>query len=147
MPAQARTRTLTLHDQKRKRASLQPSEKQTQRHCGALFLPELSFSIPAGIVQTLCEGIAKYCPKAWVAIISNPVNSTVPIAAEVFKRAGEWTYPKLRMVTARPKESVVISWSSQIYNSINSTLPIAAEVFNRAGARQMSKRCQKAQQR
>jgi malate dehydrogenase len=46
-------------------------------------------SIPcAGIVQTLCEGIAKYCPRAWVAIISNPVNSTVPIAAEVFKRAG-----------------------------------------------------------
>ena len=40
----------------------------------------------AGIVQGLCEGIAKYCPKAWVAIISNPVNSTVPIAAEVFKK-------------------------------------------------------------
>ena len=39
-----------------------------------------------GIVKTLCEGIAKYCPKAWVAIISNPVNSTVPIAAEVFKK-------------------------------------------------------------
>lgn len=30
--------------------------------------------------------IAKYCPEAWVAIISNPVNSTVPIAAEVFKK-------------------------------------------------------------
>jgi lactate/malate dehydrogenase, NAD binding domain len=44
--------------------------------------------LSAGIVQTLCEGIAKYCPRAWVAIISNPVNSTVPIAAEVFKRAG-----------------------------------------------------------
>lgn len=40
----------------------------------------------AGIVKTLCEGIAKYCPEAWVAIISNPVNSTVPIAAEVFKQ-------------------------------------------------------------
>ena len=42
----------------------------------------------AGIVQGLCEGVAKYCPTAWVGIISNPVNSTVPIAAEVFKRAG-----------------------------------------------------------
>jgi len=42
----------------------------------------------AGIVQGLCEGVAKYCPIAWVGIISNPVNSTVPIAAEVFKRAG-----------------------------------------------------------
>jgi malate dehydrogenase len=39
-----------------------------------------------GIVRDLCVGIAKYCPTAWVAIISNPVNSTVPIAAEVFKR-------------------------------------------------------------
>jgi malate dehydrogenase len=46
------------------------------------------FNINAGIVATLCEGIARHCPDAWVAIISNPVNSTVPIAAEVFKRAG-----------------------------------------------------------
>jgi malate dehydrogenase len=43
-------------------------------------------------VRTLCEGIAKYCPRAWVAIISNPVNSTVPIAAEVFKRAGQCVF-------------------------------------------------------
>lgn len=47
------------------------------------------FNINAGIVATLCEGIAAACPDAWVCIISNPVNSTVPIAAEVFKRAGE----------------------------------------------------------
>jgi malate dehydrogenase len=40
----------------------------------------------AGIVRDLCAAIAKYCPQAWVAIISNPVNSTVPIAAEVFKK-------------------------------------------------------------
>ena len=46
------------------------------------------FNINAGIVAGLCEGIAQACPDAWVAIISNPVNSTVPIAAEVFKRAG-----------------------------------------------------------
>ena len=44
------------------------------------------FNINAGIVKTLCEGIARYCPDAFVAIISNPVNSTVPIAAEVFKQ-------------------------------------------------------------
>lgn len=35
------------------------------------------FNINAGIVATLAEGIAKHCPQAWVAIISNPVNSTV----------------------------------------------------------------------
>ena len=45
---------------------------------GTYFLP--------GIVRDLAAGVAKYCPKALVAIISNPVNSTVPIAAEVFKR-------------------------------------------------------------
>lgn len=46
------------------------------------------FNINAGIVAGLCEAIAKYCPAAWVTIISNPVNSTVPIAAEVLRRAG-----------------------------------------------------------
>jgi hypothetical protein len=46
------------------------------------------FNINAGIVAVLCEAIAVACPDAWVLIISNPVNSTVPIAAEIFKRAG-----------------------------------------------------------
>eukprot|EP00798_Chlamydomonas_sp_ICE-L_P025034 gene25034-10680_t len=46
------------------------------------------FNINAGIVKGLSEAIAVHCPTAWVAIISNPVNSTVPIAAEVFQRAG-----------------------------------------------------------
>eukprot|EP00201_Polytomella_parva_P008531 CAMPEP_0175066648 /NCGR_PEP_ID=MMETSP0052_2-20121109/16636_1 /TAXON_ID=51329 ORGANISM="Polytomella parva, Strain SAG 63-3" /NCGR_SAMPLE_ID=MMETSP0052_2 /ASSEMBLY_ACC=CAM_ASM_000194 /LENGTH=359 /DNA_ID=CAMNT_0016333395 /DNA_START=129 /DNA_END=1208 /DNA_ORIENTATION=- len=46
------------------------------------------FNINAGIVQGLCEAIAVHCPTAWVAIISNPVNSTVPIAVEVFRKAG-----------------------------------------------------------
>lgn len=48
------------------------------------------FNINAGIVKSLCIGIAKHCPKALVNIISNPVNSTVPIAAEVFKQAGTY---------------------------------------------------------
>ena len=41
-----------------------------------------------GIVAGLADGIAEHCPSAWVAVISNPVNSTVPIFAEVFKKAG-----------------------------------------------------------
>lgn len=41
------------------------------------------FNINAGIVRDLAQGIAQHCPKAFVLIISNPVNSTVPIAAEV----------------------------------------------------------------
>ena len=36
----------------------------------------------------LAEGIAQHCPNAWIAVISNPVNSTVPIVAEVLKKAG-----------------------------------------------------------
>lgn len=39
-----------------------------------------------GIVRDLAAGVAKFSPKALVAIISNPVNSTVPIAAEVLKQ-------------------------------------------------------------
>merc|ERR1712151_872427 len=46
------------------------------------------FNTNAGIVAELAEGCAKYCPNAWVGIISNPVNSTVPIAAEVYKKLG-----------------------------------------------------------
>ncbi|XWS62509.1 hypothetical protein CRYUN_Cryun06bG0017100 [Craigia yunnanensis] len=47
------------------------------------------FNINAGIVRTLCEGVAKCCPNAVVNLIRNPVNSTVSIAAEVFKKAGQ----------------------------------------------------------
>jgi len=43
------------------------------------------FNKNAGIVSALVTGVAKFCPKAFVLIISNPVNSTVPIAAEVLK--------------------------------------------------------------
>jgi len=46
------------------------------------------FGINASIVAGLCKGIAAACPDAFVGIISNPVNSTVPIAAEVLKKAG-----------------------------------------------------------
>lgn len=57
------------------------------------------FNINAGIVQTLVEGVAKHCPNAVVNIISNPVNSTVPIAAEVLKKAGVYNPRKLLGVT------------------------------------------------
>nr|KJB22113.1 hypothetical protein B456_004G030200 [Gossypium raimondii] len=57
------------------------------------------FNINAGIVKGLCSAIAKYCPTALVNMISNPVNSTVPIAAEVFKKAGTYDEKKLFGVT------------------------------------------------
>jgi len=46
------------------------------------------FNVNAGIIKTLAEGIVANCPKALVGIITNPVNGTVPIVAEVFKKAG-----------------------------------------------------------
>lgn len=57
------------------------------------------FNINAGIVKSLCTAIAKYCPEAVVNMISNPVNSTVPIAAEVFKKASTYDPKKLFGVT------------------------------------------------
>lgn len=57
------------------------------------------FKINAGIVRDLVKGIAEYCPKAFVLIISNPVNSTVPIAAEVLKAAGVFDPKRLFGVT------------------------------------------------
>jgi malate dehydrogenase len=57
------------------------------------------FNINASIVKTLTEGCATYCPNAIIAIISNPVNSTVPIAAEVLKQHNVYDPRKLVGVT------------------------------------------------
>lgn len=57
------------------------------------------FKINAGIVRDLAIGIATTAPKAFVLVISNPVNSTVPIVAEVFKKHGVFDPKKLFGVT------------------------------------------------
>jgi len=57
------------------------------------------FKINAGIVRDLVTGIAEHCPKAFTLVISNPVNSTVPIAAEVLKAAGVFDPKRLFGVT------------------------------------------------
>lgn len=46
------------------------------------------FKINAGIVSGIAEAVAKKAPKAFILIISNPVNSTVPVAVDALKRAG-----------------------------------------------------------
>merc|ERR1712234_28334 len=53
------------------------------------------FNTNASIVATLAAAAAKVCPDAMVGIISNPVNSTVPIAAEVYKKAGAYNPKKI----------------------------------------------------
>ncbi|XP_014256321.1 malate dehydrogenase, mitochondrial-like [Cimex lectularius] len=57
------------------------------------------FNTNASIVRDLVEACAKYCPKALLGIISNPVNSTVPIASEVLKKAGVYDPKRVFGVT------------------------------------------------
>merc|ERR1719189_3039181 len=57
------------------------------------------FNTNASIVANLAAAAAKVCPKAMIAIISNPVNSTVPIASEMFKKAGVYDAKRIFGVT------------------------------------------------
>ena len=57
------------------------------------------FNMNAGIVKKLIGAGAKACPNACYAIVTNPVNSTVPIAAEVLKAAGVYDKRKVFGVT------------------------------------------------
>ena len=57
------------------------------------------FNTNATIVLQLAEKCAEFCPNAHFLIISNPVNSTVPIFSEVLKRHGVYDPQKLFGVT------------------------------------------------
>ena len=57
------------------------------------------FNVNAGIVRNLVQQIAVTCPKALIGIITNPVNTTVAIAAEVLKKAGVYDKNRLFGVT------------------------------------------------
>jgi len=57
------------------------------------------FNTNASIVKSLAEACAKHCPNASILVIANPVNSTVPIVAEVFKKAGKYDPRKIFGVT------------------------------------------------
>lgn len=47
------------------------------------------FNTNASIVRDLAQAAADVAPEALIGIISNPVNSTVPIASEVLAKAGK----------------------------------------------------------
>ncbi|WWC73718.1 malate dehydrogenase, NAD-dependent [Kwoniella pini CBS 10737] len=51
--------------------------------------------VNAGICATLAQAIANAAPKAFILVISNPVNSTVPVFAETLKKAGVFDPKKL----------------------------------------------------
>jgi len=57
------------------------------------------FNINAGIVKNLVSSCADNCPKALIGIITNPVNTTVAIAAEVLKKKGVYDPSRLFGVT------------------------------------------------
>jgi malate dehydrogenase len=57
------------------------------------------FNTNATIVLQLAEKCAEFCPNAHFLVISNPVNSTVPIFSEVLKRNGVYDPKKLFGVT------------------------------------------------
>ncbi|MDX1705279.1 malate dehydrogenase [Pseudidiomarina sp.] len=57
------------------------------------------FNINAGIIADLIAAIADNCPDACIGVITNPVNTTVPIAAEVLKKKGVYNKRKLFGVT------------------------------------------------
>ncbi|KAI0059365.1 malate dehydrogenase [Artomyces pyxidatus] len=81
------------------------------------------FNTNASIVRDLAAAIARVSPEAHILVISNPVNSTVPIVAETLAKAGVFDPRRLFGVTtldvvraarflgeitnADPKESVV----------------------------------------
>jgi malate dehydrogenase len=57
------------------------------------------FNINAGIIKNLVGIVAKVSPNACIGIITNPVNTTVAIAAEVLKAAGVYNKRKLFGIT------------------------------------------------
>lgn len=57
------------------------------------------FNTNASIVRDLSSACAKFAPKAMVLVVTNPVNSTVPIASEVFKIQGVYDPRRIIGVT------------------------------------------------
>lgn len=57
------------------------------------------FKINAGIIRTLAQGVAEFAPTAMVLVISNPVNSTVPIFKQVLSDAGVFNARRLFGIT------------------------------------------------
>ena len=58
------------------------------------------FNVNASIAYGIAEGIAKSAPQAFVLVISNPVNSLVPVFAEVLKSHNVFDPKRLFGVTS-----------------------------------------------
>lgn len=53
------------------------------------------FSSNASVVRDLVDAIGQFCPEAIIAIVTNPVNSCIPVAAEMLKKRGVYNPKKL----------------------------------------------------
>ncbi|XP_048872767.1 malate dehydrogenase, mitochondrial-like [Brienomyrus brachyistius] len=57
------------------------------------------FGTNASIVATLADACARNCPEAMICLITNPVNSTVPIASEILRKHGVYNPKRVFGVT------------------------------------------------
>lgn len=57
------------------------------------------FNVNAGIVKGLIDNIADHAPNAFILVISNPVNSLVPVAAQALKAKGVFNPQRLFGIT------------------------------------------------
>lgn len=81
------------------------------------------FAINAGIVRDLASAAADAAPNAAILVISNPVNSTVPIVAEVLKNKGVYNPKKLFGVT-----TLDVIRSSRFISEVEGTNPTNEKV-------------------
>ncbi|KAM3164156.1 malate dehydrogenase [Lachancea thermotolerans] len=81
------------------------------------------FSINASIVRDLATACAENAPNAAILVISNPVNSTVPIVAEVLKSKGVYNPKKLFGVT-----TLDVIRASRFISEVSGTNPTTEKV-------------------
>ena len=77
------------------------------------------FNTNASIVRDLAKAAAESAPEANILVISNPVNSTVPIVAEIFKAKGVYNPKRLFGVT-----TLDVVRASRFVSEIKSTDPV-----------------------
>ena len=118
------------------------------------------FKINAGIVKNLVTACADTCPNALIGIITNPVNTTVAIAADVLKKKG--VYDPARLFGITTLDIIRSSTFVAEVNGVNpedvsvpvigghsgiTILPLLSQSgfdFDEAGAASMTKRIQNA---
>lgn len=75
------------------------------------------FNTNACTVMDITKVIAVKCPKALVAIITNPVNTCVPIAAEIMKKVSKIYVDKSFIHTFPFPENRVASMIRSVYSA------------------------------